>query len=610
FSGNGVSNMSFNPAKAGIGTHQIVYSVGSGSCKKDFTQYVTVLPAINITFNALPVICQDQEINLNGYVNIPSGTFQGAGIEGTILNTKDLEIGNYTIIYSYKDDNGCSSQASQILVIKSKDLIGSNIIFNNIEDICVSSSPINLDLYVTQKGGAFTGNGVTGKMFDPLRAGAGVHLITYTIGNGECQVILTKEVIVKQSPTIVWHDLPTLCFENEQIELNNYVSLKGGRFSGIGVENGYLKRSLISKEGIYTITYEYDTDNGCTVSVNTQINIEKATPNNIEFANPGIVCLNSSRVNLYEFVNNDNGTFSGTGVAADGLFDPLVAGIGEHRITYSFGAGKCQKQLYQYISVSASKDVTFSNPGKKCDSTPIDLTQFVNYKGGVFTGKGVEGNLFDPKISGEGIHLVSYLYKEDNCVVKVSQNIEVLNTKELIINVDRSAVESSALVRFWSEGFEISNYKWDFGDGGYSLEKEPFHYYYHTGSFDLTLICNDQNGCKHTIKKEKFITVNDYLKSERSIIEVNDPLAKVGVHYEDFPKNEYKGYPNPFTNQITIQLAGNESGVIVVYDLTGSVVHTSQFLNGEIEKTINTQNLAPGMYLVKVGNKTFKMNKK
>jgi hypothetical protein len=607
FSGNGVIGMIFSPSTAGIGTHQIKYIVGDSDCKREYVQYITILPTIEVTFKALANICQDQTIDLSKYVSPQGGTFSGSGVNGNEINTTNLAIGTYEISYIYKDANGCSTTSKQTLNLLNKDLDGSAIVFNSIPDICISSDPIDLSSFVSNQGGTFSGPGVTGKIFDPAAAGAGVKLITYTVGNGTCQTVLSREVIVKSTVSVEWYDLPTVCKSADTIRLQNYVSIQGGTFTGIGVENDVFKRSLIKTLGNYTITYSFNTSNGCTIKTSKQITICDTIPQSVVFNAIDNVCSNSTRINLFEYVSYDNGTFSGTGVT-DGLFDPSAAGVGEHKLSFTYGNGNCLTTISQYVTVNTSKDVTFTSPGKKCDSEPIDLSEYVNYKGGTFSGRGMTGNIFDPTVSGEGVFLITYTYNEENCTVKISQNIEVLNAKELLINVDRSTVQSSALVRFYSEGFEISNYRWEFGDGGYSLEKAPFHYYYHTGDFDVTLICYDSNGCLHNLKKEDFITVSDY-NGLKSVVRVNDENAKVGFHNEDEGAKELLIYPNPFKESINISNPNQISGQIKVYDILGSLKIT---MNVTTEETIKipTNELKPGVYMVEFDGKVFKMIKK
>ena len=615
FSGPGITNTIFSASEAGVGTHAIKYTVGTGSCAREFTQYISVYPLANVEFSTLPIICYNTEINLEDYVTPQGGTFTGSGVSGQILNTESLEIGTYTITYNYQDGNGCLVRASQILEVSGKNPLENTMEFSSLPDVCLGSSPIDLRNFVSAIGGTFSGQGVTGSLFNPSAAGVGVHLVTYTFGVSQCQMNFTQEIIVKNAPTISFLELPQMCNLSDEINLSNYVSHQGGVFSGMGVEDGVLKRSLLSK-GNTTIYYTYITQDGCTLELSQTLPVGDIVPENLVFETPGEVCENGGSINLFTLVNSSLGTFTGAGIDENGFFQPSLAGKGTHRITYTIGQGMCQNIIHKFITVTPSKTIDFSIPEKVCGKDPISLMEYVNYKGGSFLGTGVVDDVFYPESAGEGIHRITYIYRDELCEIQMHQNLEVLNTRNLAINVDKSSVNSSALVKFWTEGFDIQNYKWEFGDGGYSLEKEPFHYYYHTGTFDVTLICEDSNGCEHIISKEDFITVSAFNETlKRSVIEINDLNAKVGTHYFDADlktDEDYnvEVYPNPFADFLKISsLPRNKELLIEILDITGKVVFYQKVENAD-EITIYPGQLATGVYIIKIDEKTKKIIKK
>lgn len=53
-----------------------------------------------------------------------------------------------------------------------------------------------------------------------------------------------------------------------------------------------------------------------------------------------------------------------------------------------------------------------------------------------------------------------------------------------------------------------ATYKWDFGDGSISTQKNPFHIYNTAGIFDVTLITFNEYGCSDTIVFKKYIDVS------------------------------------------------------------------------------------------------------
>lgn len=88
-----------------------------------------------------------------------------------------------------------------------------------------------------------------------------------------------------------------------------------------------------------------------------------ATPE-IEFEAVAPVCLEDTpfQIQAFEKYNQivGTGTFSGTGVSVEGLFDPAAAGPGTHTITYSFisDAGGCAATKSQDINVYLNPSVT------------------------------------------------------------------------------------------------------------------------------------------------------------------------------------------------------------------------------------------------------------
>jgi PKD repeat protein len=61
--------------------------------------------------------------------------------------------------------------------------------------------------------------------------------------------------------------------------------------------------------------------------------------------------------------------------------------------------------------------------------------------------------------------------------------------------------------------FPITNWHWDFGDGGTSYEQHPTHQYENTGVFDVRLIVSDGIGVD-TITKEEYITTQDSVSAD------------------------------------------------------------------------------------------------
>ena len=105
---------------------------------------------------------------------------------------------------------------------------------------------------------------------------------------------------------------------------------------------------------------------------------------------------------------------TGTGVTGSS-FDPAVAGIGTHAITYTYTDGNgCTDSAQSNTIVNALPVVTF---------TGLDTAYCVNAGGdvlsgtpaaGFFSGNGISGNSFFPSIADTGMHVISYTFTDSN----------------------------------------------------------------------------------------------------------------------------------------------------------------------------------------------------
>ena len=97
-----------------------------------------------------------------------------------------------------------------------------------------------------------------------------------------------------------------------------------------------------------------------------------------------------------------------TGPGVSGVYwDPLMAGVGMHELTYTLGdtAVTCT------VEVTETPDATITAVEPVCANTGA-FTLEASTEGGVWSGNGVLGEFFDPAIAGVGTHEVSYAVGE------------------------------------------------------------------------------------------------------------------------------------------------------------------------------------------------------
>jgi PKD repeat protein len=123
------------------------------------------------------------------------------------------------------------------------------------------------------------------------------------------------------------------------------------------------------------------------------------------------------------------------------------------------------------------------------------------------------------------------------------------------------------------------NYSWNFGDGNTSSIANPSHTYTTSGTYTITLIASN---CTFSNTITKTIQIGALSINENAV-------------------GNFKFYPNPTTNQITLKVDNQLLGsVYTIYDTVGKSV-----LNGKINSELNVidlGNLSNGVYIIEVAS--------
>ena len=236
----------------------------------------------------------------------------------------------------------------------------------------------------------------------------------------------------------------------------------------------------------------------------------------------------------------------------------------------------------------------------------VDLGGMVEPKGGTFAGAYVTGGGF---FNGDSAPLgeTEVIYTVTNKGCSISKSILVKNEPAQTFDFTASvnAVQEGGKVQFTPERTNMREYTWYFGDGGYSKEASPWHYYYHANeTFDVRLEVKNPLGCTLSAAKNGFISVGadaqgryvavqgmrHYIgRPEISAGELEAVSAATGCE-----ALEVVTFPNPVTSN-TLNISHVECvKQVEVYDL-------SMFRLMVVEapgETISTASLRPGMYLV------------
>jgi PKD domain/CHU_C Type IX secretion signal domain len=119
----------------------------------------------------------------------------------------------------------------------------------------------------------------------------------------------------------------------------------------------------------------------------------------------GNFCLHDPQVTLT--AHDPGGTWAGAGVTGN-IFDPALAGVGNHTITYTITtASGCTDNDQITIGVFPVPDATITPVGNLCSNDPVIILT-ANDSGGTWSGAGVLGNTFNPAAAGIGDHIITY----------------------------------------------------------------------------------------------------------------------------------------------------------------------------------------------------------
>lgn len=130
--------------------------------------------------------------------------------------------------------------------------------------VCLNTTSLDLDSLVNPIGGLYSGDGVSGKKFYPQIAGIGAHLINYDyINSYGCELKEGFQITVTGSinDSLIGDDT-SYCQSHPPINLSTWTTLKGGTFTGPGVENNIFTPSTVNNNSL-SIHYELNQD-GCT----------------------------------------------------------------------------------------------------------------------------------------------------------------------------------------------------------------------------------------------------------------------------------------------------------------------------------------------------------
>jgi PKD repeat protein len=355
-----------------------------------------------------------------------------------------------------------------------------------VPSLCANEPPVTLVAH--DPGGIWTGDGVTGDVFDPSIAGPGNHIIRYEVTNGDgCSDVDEIVITVYPVPDATILNGGIVCSTDPVIILQ--ARDPGGVWSGTGVV-GNIFYPAVANTGNHVITYSITDVNGCSDFDETIITV--ATPD-ATITPVDTLCEDSPAVVLT--AHDLGGIWSGPGVVGD-QFIPALAGVGDHLIKYNIVNTDCSDNDSTVITVMPIPSIIIDDPGTAfLNGSPVTLVAYPT--GGSWSGTGVTGNVFDPSEAGLGVHNLTYELPPHSwgCAARQSVQVTVIMPPLPVADFEFPSDGCAPLtIQFKNKSIHGESYTWDFGDRQYSDEKNPVHTYYVPGSYIVKLTVHNIAG--------------------------------------------------------------------------------------------------------------------
>ena len=234
---------------------------------------------------------------------------------------------------------------------------------------------------------------------------------------------------------------------------------------------------------------------------------------------------------------------------------------------------------FQYPNADFSSDVQ--------GVCPNDIIQFTNFSAGIGTssywdfGNGVTSQQINPSHSflSNGQYTISLVIIDSfGCSdsVIMSQYIDVLKPSA---NFSLPSISSNCpplMTSFTNlSSSDVSSWNWSFSDGGSSLVSSPSHLFNSLGVFDVSLIVENQYGCKDTLLQNGLIevsgpsgsfTFSDSLVCKNDTIEFLALSSNTSSYLWDFGNGAVSSDSNPY---YLYESSGIYLPILIIEDASG-----------------------------------------
>lgn len=445
WSGTGVTSGGlFTPGAPGNVT--LTYSFGSGTCLATDQMQMTVYAAPSVTVNDA-LVCAGGSATLTAvgagglgpYTFAWSPTTNLSPTTGAVVSATPASTTNYTVTLS--DAHMC--QATDIATVTVNTVPVVNAGPN--QTICLNPNPMQMN--GSPAGGVWSGDNVTPTgLYTPVAAG--VDTLVYTISQVGCSGVDTMLITVQVPSPLQLTPDTSVCLNSGNFQL--FSATSGGTWTSA--------TATVSTSGIFTpnsvgsfvVTYAVGAG---FCAQGGSLTVTVIAPPVVNAGPDFSTCLNANPASTSGESPTLGGTWtwSGAGITnpISGVFDPSIAGIGPHTLTYTYtsNATGCSASDNLIATVELLPQITLSPAVLNVCLTPFGSPLTATPVGGTWSGNGLNfSNNTDAQLDSAvfvpvatGSFWVYYTYSDANACQNVdSVAITVINPQPVNAGVDQS----------------------------------------------------------------------------------------------------------------------------------------------------------------------------
>lgn len=592
--------------------YNMVTCAGSGLSASSDTLLITVnpnpSPVVTISM-ANDTICRFDTLNLtaSGASSYQWSTNANPNLSTSATATDvPLNTTTYTVIGT--DALGCPSQPTQqIIVVGRRPTINA---FNNSNVTVCSGGSSTLTVNATSGVGGGGGGGVTlAYQWNPNVGTTNTVTVSPTVttlytvtvvGQFGCSTTDTTTVNVNPnavSPIIsVTPDSVNFCqgTTGNTVNISASSNVTGVTYSwaaSAGPPITNTTNALTANVGNNTVTYTVtgtDPSNGCYSSASATIYVRPVPNVNLVSQNT-TVCLNGSAV-LFTQVTNTQGTpvntytFDWNPAATNTqmiTYAPTATGYVYVTVTSPYGCSNNDSLMVTIdntltspsLSLAASSNILCSD-----NLSPVLLTATTDAVGASYawTPNFINQNIDTITVNPQNTTNYSVTVTDQNgCTTAASTQVVISPAP---VAGFTSANLPTLEVSFTNTSTNATTYAWDFGDGFTSTQANPVHGYFTSGSFTVTLVVTNADGCDDT--------TSTTIQAQTTGL---DELTQ-----------SFVVFPNPTNGLLTIRNTQKLNGNIHILSATGTCV-LSTTISG-LDTHLDLSNLTRGIYFVQIIN--------